>query len=330
MKRLLIFLFLISSCFSKALYGQILHPDPYQIDLYNFFLGFSRQEVLGNRISTITLLDYRLKRDGTKKKNPTIDFRIEFDTLGNPVHYKYIENTSYKLSTEIKQKIGIEKERITSNDYIFYYDSLNNLIHAEEKEVNPFSHSQRLNDYYFYFDESSKLTKQVISRKHIYKPGYKYRGVLYYNDTSTVAYFFNYNDDNAVTNVLRKQTYCDYYRSNEEVDTLPYNCSFDSIFISSELPKGIKVDSSGRVVERTNYATRVMFLGGSCEPVESPYDQIGKYFYDDYGKLVKVEWNSRQGELLKRRLWKYNERGLILSTYEEGDKHLSCYEYEYF
>ncbi len=313
------------------MYGQILHPDPYQINLYNFFLGYNRQEILGNRISTITLLDYRLKRDGTKKKNPTIDFRIEFDTLGNPVHYKYIENRSYKLSTEIKQKIGLEKERISGNDYIFYYDSLNNLIHAEEKELSTFSPSQTLKDYYFYFDESSKLTKQVVSEKRIYKPGYKFRGVPYNNYTTTVSYSFNYNDVNAVTNVMRKRSYYDYYRNEEEVDTLTYKCSFDSIFISGEVPKGTKVDSLGRLLEVTNYAIRAKPMGGGpCIPMESPHDLISKYFYNEDGNLDKIETYTKQGELLRRRLWKYNECGLILSTQEEGDRHISCYEYEYF
>lgn len=314
-----------------VLYGQILHTDPYQINLTYLNIEQTKKEIKETKIKKISSLDYELKKNGTKKKKQKLNYIVEFDKFGNPTHYRYKYIMPCWWLPTLKQKLKLEKEISTTCDYLFQYDSLQNLTHLQEYIVESISASHSENDVYFFYDKKNNLIHQTISYKTIYKLGFKYRGVSYDNDTSIIKYTLNYNNKNNVTTVIQLRNDFKRWKNAKQIDTLVFNCSFDSIFSFKDLPKGIKVDSLGRIVEETFYSIHgKSIVGGACVTPESPNDIIKKYFYNNEGKLYKAEMYSRRGDFLSRLFWKYDNNGLLLSKQFENAIQITCYEYEYY
>jgi len=312
-----------------VLFCQIFHTDPYRINFTYLNIEQSSQDIKETKIKKISSLDYELKKDGTKKKKPKLNYIVEFDKFGNPTHYQYKFILPCWWLPTLKQKLKLEKEISTTCDYFFQYDSLQNLTHVKEYIVESISASHSENDVYFFYDKMNNLINQTISNKTIYKPGFKYRGVSYDNDTSVIKYTFNYNNKNNVTTVSQWRNDFEPWQNSKQINTLVFNCSFDSIFSFKDLPKGVKVDSLGRIVEETFYSIHGKPLGGgACITPDSPNDIIKKYFYDNDGRLYKAEMYSRRGDFLNRIFWKYDNNGLLLSRQFENALQITCYEYE--
>ncbi|MCX6181032.1 MAG: hypothetical protein NT150_03780, partial [Bacteroidetes bacterium] len=228
--------YLLTTCNSS--FGQIFNPDPFHAGFSNINIECTHQEALENKIKKITSKVYTIKKDGTKKGKSKTDFSfIEFNRSGNPT---ILHNKSYSPTYKSRQKIS------TTYDYIFEYDSLNNLSHVQEYEISSASsktHSE--NDVYFSYDKKNCLISETVCNKYIYAPGFEYRGTTYRNDTVITMYNFNYDDSKKV-----KDVYSVSFGSSDDkkwLDTLKFNCSFDSVFFSRNIQKRIKKDSLGRI-----------------------------------------------------------------------------------
>lgn len=114
------------------------------------------------------------------------------------------------------------------------------------------------------------------------------------------------------------------------MDTLKFNCSFDTIFIKKSIPKGTKIDSVGRVIENTRYARHVLLKDGGCISPESPSDLITQFHYDKNGKLIKSVSHSRNRDFNSTKYWVYNEKELLQSIQVEKSEQITMYEYEFY
>ncbi|WP_018342667.1 hypothetical protein [Cytophaga aurantiaca] len=299
-------------------FGQLFNPNPYKIYFTNLDIEHTKKEVVSNKIKRVSSKEYEIKNKKLGKEIPKSDFYIiEFNEAGNPVKYYYKD---YRSKSDEYDGLS---EIFT---YVFEYDSLGKLIHIQEYELHstiPYCHYEI--DVYFFYDENNKLIREAYTRKFIYDPDYKFKGK---DNTSTKQYVFNYSDSGTVSTVF-SEGYATY---DEEkwYDTLTFNCSFDSVFVEKYIPRGVKKDSEGRVIENTSYAIHALLRGGGCVSPDSPHDIITKYYYGNNGKLVKSVSHSRKGKLVRRKRWTYNEKGLLQSIQVEHSEKITMYEYEFY
>lgn len=299
-------------------FGQLFHPDPYKVDFSYLNIECTKKEVVKNKIKRITSKEYAIK-NGTKTEVPkTSYYFVEFNEAGNPVHYRY----KYFMQT-----YNPKDEVSETTDYYFMYDSLYNLIHVQEYEIHSLSpKTYYVNDVYYIYNKN-KLISETYSDKTIYAPGFTYNGTTYDNDTSITTYFINYNSLNNQILVF-SQNYQTYNHTLLS-DTIKYNCPFDSIFIDKEIPKGMKKDSFGRVIQNTRYTTFYTTSNGCFSP-DSPSDIITDFFYDNNGKLIRSESHLRKETAISKRIWSYNENGLLQFIQNENSSEITMYEYEYY
>ena len=302
-------------------FGQLYNPDPYKIKFDNLDIEHAKKEVASYKIKKISSKEYEIKKGKLKKAIPKSDFYIvEFNEAGNPVTYHC---KSYRATADPDDEIS------ETFKYLFEYDSLGNLIHIQEYEshfVSPAKHDER--DVYFFYNEKNKLSRQMVLDKCIYDPGYQFRGRTIPNDTSIIHYIFNYANSEKVIDVFR-EGYGSFSKRNW-YDTLTFNCSLDSVFIEKYISKGVKKDSAGRVIENTRYSRHILLKGGGCISPDSPSDIITKFYYNDHGKLIKSESYSRKGDLVRKKRWVYDEKGLLQSIQVENSKEITIYEYEFY
>jgi len=329
MKKHSLILFIFSIIFSLIAKGQIYHSDPYKIDHSYFNIEQSRQEILNNKVKLISSFDNSLKKNGSKKKKSKLNYRIEFNEYGNPINYY----SSYVMECwwfpALKQKLGLEKRFITTYNYSFQYDSLNKLIHLKEKIVETHSPAYEENDINFYYNKENLLNYEIISEKYIYKNGYKYRGVAYTNDTTLSKYYLNYDNSNKVKYVIKWSSSNGENINKKVLDTINFNCTFDSIFIKKSLPKGIKLDTLGRIVESTLHMFQGTLIGGGNYTREMPNDLINNYTYDISGRLVLIESKTRSGNYVSKEIWTYDKNGFLKSKHFDGSMKTTFYEYEF-
>lgn len=310
-------------------YGQLYHTDPYQTNLIGLNIEQTKKEVVNNKIKKVSKFYSGIKKDGSQKKKSKLRYSLDFDIYGNPSHYHSTYTMPCWWWPTLLQNLKLEKKISTTYDYFFQYDSLHNLLHIKEQEIESLSADHSENDIHYSYDKNQNLIEQTISEKTIYKPNYKFRGVSYDNDTSLIKNTFNYDHKNKVSTVYKRRL--KHWRNEGHLDTLFYNCSFDSIFIAKEIPKGVKQDSLQRIIETTVYSTSAMPMGGGpCFSTDSPNDRIIKYRYDIQGKLITAETHLRSGEYLNRRHWEYYDNGLVKSSYIENSKSITYYEYEFY
>ncbi len=330
MKIYSLILFNLLLFFSLFSNGQIYHSDPYKIDLSYLNIELSRQEVIDNKVKLISSFDNSLKKNGSKKKKSKLKYRIEFNEYGNPIKYYSWDIMECWWFPALKQKLGLEKKFITTYNYLFQYDSLNKLIHVKEKIVEARSAAYEENDINFYYNKENLLNYEVISEKYIYKNGYKYRGVTYANDTTLIKYYIIYDNSNKVKYVIKWSSDNGENIDKKVLDTINYNCSFDSIFINKNLPKGIKLDTLGRIAESTSYMFQGTLIGGGSYTREMPNDWINKYTYNNNNRIVLIESNKRSGDFISKEIWTYDKNGLLKSKHNDNSIVTTYYEYEFF
>jgi len=312
-------------------HGQIYNTDPFKIKGFNIFqLPISKPDVLTNKIKKVSLVTYELKKDGTKRKKGFSNYYVEFNNNGNPTHYHEKIFKPCWWWPNLLQNLHLQKESSTEYNYIFNYDSLQNLIHAQEIIIkNDYSASKDVNDIYNWYS-NNLLTTQIISEKTIYKPGYKYHGVSYPDDTTITKYFLHYSKNSFVSTIyICRNSRSDIY-VKEKCDSIVFNCSFDSIFLNREFSGSINRDSARRTVETIIPVVHALTIDGYCISPESPYDIILTYFYDKDWKLEKVEQFTRKGDFISREFLTYDTRGLPLINKYENLRVIECYEYEYY
>lgn len=321
MPRPLLLLFIIIG--TNQLYGQLLHNDPFKIDNFLYLdIEYTHAIITKYKISSVEKYSYPLNKRGKKKGKGTFVYAINFNKDGYPeaFHKKYIMDVwwLYKLNPPKHYYY-----------YIFSYDSLNKLVSIKETiREDKYSHDE--NDVFYNYDSKGNVIEIILSRKYIYKEGFKYRGVKYSNDTSITKTILVYKNDSIISTIIGES-----YESQEKslrYDTLVVNSTFDSLFISKTLPKGVKKDSAGNVIEITVFRRRGKGLGGDCIYSETEADFTTKFNYQRPGVVIGKMYN-RNNELIRILTYHYGETGLIdyiLTTDISGDKnkkHLTVYKY---
>jgi hypothetical protein len=318
-------------------YGQIFHTDPYLIDLIGFNIDQTKKEIVTNKIKKVSSFYSYLKKDGSKKKKNKLIYSLDIDSYGNPSYYQHQYSMACWWWPTFLQSLKLQKKRTDTYEYHFQYDNTNNLTHISEIFIETSYPTHSEIDIYNYYDENNRLKKQTYSDKTIYKPGYKYAGSSYENDTTIFNYNLEYSSNGNVSTILRQKSTFEYQeeinkeRRETKLDTLIFNCPFDSIFIEKEIQKGIKKDSLQRIIETTTYSSIAKPMGGGpCFSTDSPNDRITKYYYADNGKLIKTESFLRSGAFVGSQLWEYYDNGLIKTITNKESNHIIYYAYEFY
>lgn len=284
-------------------YGQILNNDPFKIDYFLYLnIEYSHQEIVNNNIQSVETFTFNSNINGKPKGKGCPGYKIDFDNNGNPTkfHRTYVMPVWWLYSLNPPHH---------HYDYYFSYDSLNRLISIKELiKENKNTHDE--NDVYYSYDNKGRVSKIVFSRKHIYKEGFKYRGVTYLNDTTLTETTLLYNGS-TVTNLLRKS-----FESSESTikfDTAIVNTTFDSLFIAKGISKGVSIDSNGNVIERIAFKRPDSSIGGGCIYSDIQAEIIYKYQYDNQKRLQSIKMYNDANMLLNTSIFQYDIRGLLLT-----------------
>ena len=312
-------------------HGQIFNTDPFKIDNFLYYhVPLNKTEVLANKIKKVSSITYGFKKNGNRDKKGSLNYYIEFNNQGNPTHYYEKIYSSLWWWPDLLQTLHLQKESSEEYDYLFNYDSLQKLIHIQEIIINnACPESKAINDVYNIYS-GNLLTTQTISEKTLYKPGVKYRGVSYPNDTNITDNVLFYDSLNNVTSILISRYKGDGYDHTSRHDTIKINCPFDSLFRQKKLEDGEKADSLGRIVERIYILNHATSIGGHIISIESPYDRVIKYFYDKNGYLNSSEEYTRKGDFIEKISYYYDSNGLPLSNRYENLQIIICFEYEFY
>lgn len=330
MIKILTYTFIAIGLLPFNLFGQLYHTDPYKLSFYYLEYNLKKNEVVQHKVEKISSFECEHKKNGKIKKNKVLVDFTEFNEFGNPTYYEYKYVMPCWWWPTLKQKLRLEKEITTTYQYSFQYDSLQNLIHVQEKIFESHSSSHDEIDVFYYYDHYNNLVKQAIYDKLIYKPNYKYRGVSYKNDTSYKEHNISYNDNQNVTFIDT------YIKNNEEqiFDTLSYefdlNYTFDSLFVKKTFDKDIKKDSLGRITQYIIHKNTAKSIDGYPISIDSPYDDVVTIFYNENGKLFKTEFHNRSGTFVKRIIYKYDNKGFLTSIQQENSNPITIYEYQYY
>ncbi|MFM2000395.1 MAG: hypothetical protein RL204_2342 [Bacteroidota bacterium] len=330
MKPTNILLFVAIVFLSQSIKSQVFSNDPFKIDFDYFNIGDQKNAIQLNKVKSLSSYSFATEEDSDELAFKELEYKITFNEFGNPIHFIHQYTMPCWWWPRLKQKLKITEESITTYEYSFIYDSLQNLIQAKQNITESESSSHTENDIYYEYDNQSKLISETVSNKTIYKPGFTYRGNTYENDTNLNVYTFTYAANNRVAHAVR---YCKKYykwQNVSEYDTLFRNCTLDSIFFRTFLPQGIKVDSLGRVTEKTNFLIHATLMGGGSYYPNSPDDTIVTYFYDSNGNLLKSEARSRSGTLKRKTNWTYFDNGLLESIQQEHSRFGTTFEYEFY
>ncbi len=324
-------LFISSFVLLMPVNAQVYHTDPYKIDNYLYYDNeFNKQEVTINKIKKVSVFEYQLKNNKIIGKTQTLKYFIEFNANGNPAHYYSRYTYGVWWWYAFLQAIKLNKKRVDTHDYYFEYDSGGKLIHAKELLTSTTSPSKDINEVSYEYDSRGNLVEEQIAMKTIYRDGYRYRGTRYGNSINQIKYEFSYDENRKIKTIIQSRSDLAIWDSTKQTDTIPYHSTFDSLFVKSEVAKGIKTDSLGRIIEFTHYATYAKPMSGPCINPDSPNDRINKMFYNDDGKLVKCETYLRSGEFVSRDLIIYGRNGLPVSSRLENSNLIICYQYEYY
>lgn len=304
--------------------GQFYHCDPYQyVGDWGYYMEFDKNYITQNGIGDVEVWVYFLEEDSRRVTDSALNYRVFFNEQGLPIRYQSDWLTPVGGWTKFKRKIGLEKVKLNELEYQFEYDSLNKLIHVTE--VFSESHgdgSYFRTDIFHKYDEQGRLAYQHVEDKVIYPPGFKYLGANYPNDTLNNYFWFNYKGDTLTT----------VYRNNSEslankiIDTLTFNCTFDSVFMKRLLGPGIELDSLNRIKKETVFSMTAKVLGADCIYIESENDIIYTYYYNEQGKEARVESHLRSGEHLSTRYFDY-ENGTIKKVWSSNTLLVTRYKY---
>jgi len=310
--------------------AQIFNIDPFEIDNLDYYnVLLSKTEVLTNKVKRVSLVTYGLKKNGTRKKKGFLNYYIEYNKQGNPTHYYSKTVLPCWWWPNLLQNLHLQKESNIVYHCYFQYDTLQNLIHISDKQVESYSTTSYEKDIYYHYVNNS-LFSQTIYQKTISKLNSKHSSESFSYDTSFTKYYFYYKGNNLVSNVYK----CLYnYPINEitvKCDSIVFNCPFDSIFINKNLPKDTKLDSLGRIIETISHSTHALTIDGYCISPDSPFDIIIKYFYNGNGKIIKSELSTRKGDFVSRHFFNYDAHGLPLCNQHENLSVIECFEYEYY
>lgn len=311
--------------FSISLFSQFYHPDPYKYSAFwAYSMEFEKEDILNNGIRQIERWSYEFEEDSVTIKDSTLDYSIWFNDFGLPIKYK--EEDIWPVNKPwYKRKFKWVNTRIDMYDYLFEYDSLQRLVHILELYSPAFGEGNYYqNDIYNTYDAGNHLTYQFIEEKDIYLPKQKGEDKNYPNDTNRIKIYINYQGDNVET-VYRTSDDYNHFTYNERWDTLSFNCSLDSVFLSQPLAKGVVLDSLNRVWKTTLFTTHARGLTGCYSP-ESENDIVYTHFYDLYGRCIRIEANKRVGEYVWTTYYEY-ENNLLHRIW--NDRTLSYSRYKY-
>jgi len=284
-------------------FGQILSNDPFKIDYFLYLnIEYSHQEITNNKIKSVEACTFNSNINGKPKGKGSRGYKIDFDNNGNPTKF----HRTYVMSVWWLYSLNPPRHHY---DYYFSYDSINRLVSIREL-IKENKHSHDENDVHYSYDNLGRVSRIVFSRKHIYKEGFKYRGVTYPNDTTLTETTLIYNGS-IVTMLLGKSQ--ESNKSNLKFDTAIVKTTFDSLFIAMGIPKGVSIDSSGNVIERIVYKRLGSSIGGGCIYSDTQVQYFYKYQYDNQRRLQNIKMYNGENLLLNTTIFQYDERGLLLS-----------------
>jgi hypothetical protein len=303
--------------------GQYYDSDPYKFNgslLFN--IECEKDEILLGEIEQVEVWTYQLKKDSTSVKDSTLDQKILFNECGLPVTYHSENTNAVWWWPAFKRKIGLENVRTETYDYKFDYDSLNRLIHVREYYNSGYGAYDK-NDIQNEYDSQNRLIFQLIEEKNIYPRDFKFRGVAYTNDTNRITIQILYEEER-VKSIFRTSDDYNHLTYNNRNDTLTFDCSTDSVNIKEQLSQGTELDSLNRI------STTIMFAKSVSHQsyyVESENDIIYSYYYNEQGKIAKIEVRLRSGKYLSTKLFEYYDN-LIQMVWSTNSLTYTKYKYK--
>lgn len=305
--------------------AQIIHNDPFKINnLLYLEIEFLNQEIIKNNIKSIEKQYYKINSKGKKKGKDRPISKINFNISGLPSSFSKIEI----MDVWWLHKLNPPKYFY---DYYFNYDSMNRLVSVLEL-IKENKNSQDERDYLLSYNNLGNVSKIDYIDKHIYKDGYKYRGVLLINDTTIKQTTLHY-DSNIIVKTLIGETYYSFDRTIA-FDTLDVYTTFDSLFISPNTSNNIKKDSLGNIIEVKIYKRLGKSIGGENMYSDSKIEYIYKYYYERNNLLIKSELYNYNNLLINSKTFNYHKNGLINSIQikvfnENKEVKSSIIEYKY-
>lgn len=303
---------MVSTSFGQLVNGELYHTDPYKISNLHYLdlTDVPKSLIIKSKIKSVSCFIYSLnKKLQQKGKGTPTDYSVVFNADGNPIKYKASDCT----------------KNCDIYEYTFDYDSVGKLIHIRELILNRNSVRYDDVDIYFNYDNESKVVQEFVSQKHIYPPGYKYRGTPYSNDTFIFIFNIYYGKNKMVNSVVKYQSDYKSWKNVKEYDTLNYNCIFDSLFVKGEreLSKDVKRDSVGNIVELIAY--RYIH-----DKQTNDTQFVFKFEYDEQRRLIKKEMYNTRKELNDASYYDYNQDGLIYTEKYVDTKYrwMKLYHYE--
>ena len=322
MKRLITAILL---SFSLSSFSQFYHPDPYEYDAFwAYFVEFEKEDVFDQGIRQVERWTIKLEEDSVTIKDSTLDYSIWFNDYGLPVKYKE-EDIRLVNKPWYKSKSKWVNTRIDRYNYLFEYDSLQRLVHILEFYSEAYGDGDYYqNDIYNTYDSENRLVYQLIEEKDIYLPKQGLLDKTYPNDTNRIKIHIHYQGDNVET-VYRTSDEYNHFTFNKRADTLLFNCSLDSVFLSQPLAKGVVLDSLNRVWKTTHFTKHMGTLSGCYFP-ESESDIVYTHYYDLGGRCIRIEVHNRVGEYISTTFYGY-ENNLLHKIW--NDRTLSYSKYKY-
>jgi len=307
--------------FINQTFGQVIQPDPYKLELTELNIPATKNEVTKSHIKKIRSLNCR-KRKKPKYKGQLVSL-IEFNQTGLPQYCLYLDQ-DIDFWPRLLSELNISKASIDSFVYNFSYDSLQRLCHVQEKITHSIYYENSEADIFNYYNSKNELWKQIVINKKLYTRPFLSTGEIMHNDTTSHTIFLFYDSS--------------YSKNNSpylfhKIDSVIFNCPYDSIFIDKnpdDENELMTFDSLGRVLTIEYPGMQGHLVGGGHMYGELPNDEIDHYFYHPNGKVSIIETKTRSGKLIQRKLFQYNNLGLLTSEQVEKSRRITYYIYEYF
>jgi len=294
--------------------AQPLHFDPWSDNQsWSLLLNNDRELIASNHVER---MDRYLCHPGKKRPSENrLMSTVTFNASGNPVYCqdRWVIWSSYKQRPEDVGKRLFGKGLVGIVEYRFMYGEKGHLEHVSEVSWDaPYSRHER--DVRFTYDAEGRLVQETIEARHIYKPGFKYRGTKYPNDTSVVRFTLSYISGNHVRHLIRST-------GPETSDTLYKDVPFHDLF-----PMWADSYADTDTIEVAVVTGHATLLGGACVPTLS--DNVVRRHIHEGGKLRYTETvNRKTGAISGRRTTVYRSDGLYDATIDE--KGTCIYRMEY-
>jgi hypothetical protein len=281
-----------------SLHAQRMIPlDPWLLDHIN--IPNSRDQHASLGVEQLNQYACFPRNNGKYILTPKSTMRFNID--GNPT---YVLEMMY--GGNIPKVDEVDWNKFSRNnlgliEYKFTYSASGIIKHILIIEGGEGIHSRMETEIKNSFDDMDRLVGQTIEERYIYKPGFRYRGITYENDTNTTNYSITYSSNGIVSLVTRE-------RNGLRLDTLPQEALFENSVIDT-----LKADTVEVMIPQGS----TKLVTGVCEPV--PSDLVWRDIYQADKLVFRERVNKKTGVILERWTTTYLENGLYEATrYESG------------